>query len=219
MSYICLYASQQGLAAAGDSRLTMAPIPLHWDRARKVHSAPERRRVWACCGLTVFGGVNYAGVASRILRSGRGTLEEQLRQICRRVNPPLRVQRKLYHQDTTFSLLLGQFTTAGTKLIALDLNGKKETIRRWNGPGMLEAGWKRALRPPMPTPEQFQLETAQELAERARKRVVWVIAEDHRLARTRKRHIQTVGGPTAWVMLERQEGTQDAENTQRIYRL
>ena len=32
MSYICMLANENGIAAAGDSRLTLAPIPMHLNR-------------------------------------------------------------------------------------------------------------------------------------------------------------------------------------------
>lgn len=201
MSYICLLAGERGIAAAGDSRLTVSPVPLHWDRAKKVFCAPEQQRIWACCGLTMFGGVNYAALTGRIL-SGKGALDEQLQTICRRVNPALNVQRKLYRQANFFSLLLGQITREGIDLVTLDLDGKSVNLRHWNAPAILEAGWRAELRPPMPDPNQFRQESPQELANRARERVAWAIAKDHRLSKTEKRHTQTVGGSITWVILE-----------------
>ena len=58
MSYLCLLASECAMAVVGDSRLTLSPVPLHWDKARKIGCDQGQRCLWACCGLTVFGGVN-----------------------------------------------------------------------------------------------------------------------------------------------------------------
>ena len=109
MSYLCLLASECAMAVVGDSRLTLSPVPLHWDKARKIGCDQGQRCLWACCGLTVFGGVNYAKLAARIFH-GSGTLTEKAQALAKRVNPPLSVQRRLYRQTTTFSLLAGQWT-------------------------------------------------------------------------------------------------------------
>ena len=90
MSYLCLLASECAMAVVGDSRLTLSPVPLHWDKARKIGCDQGQRCLWACCGLTVFGGVNYAKLAARIFH-GSGTLTEKAQALAKRVNPPLSV--------------------------------------------------------------------------------------------------------------------------------
>lgn len=204
MSYLCLLASERAMAVVGDSRLTLSPVPLHWDRAQKIGCDPGQRCLWACCGLTVFGGVNYAKVTARIFQGG-GTLTEKAQAVAKRVNPPLHVQRMLYRQTTTFSLLAGQWTERGAELLTLDLDGKHTTLHHWPAPAFLEAGWEAALRPPMPDPEGFRQATSDQLARMGRERVATVIATDHRLSREQKKHIQTVGGPILWAALERPE--------------
>ena len=186
MSYLCLLASECAMAVVGDSRLTLSPVPLHWDKARKIGCDQGQRCLWACCGLTVFGGVNYAKLAKR-------------------VNPPLSIQRRLYRQTTTFSLLAGQWTEQGAELLTLDLDGKHTDLRRWPAPAFLEAGWEASLRPPMLSPDGYRQSNSADLARLGRERVASVIAADHRLAREQKKHIQTVGGPILWATLERPE--------------
>lgn len=204
MSYLCLLASERAMAVVGDSRLTLSPVPLHWDKARKIGCDQGQRCLWACCGLTVFGGVNYAKLAARIFH-GSGTLTEKAQALAKRVNPPLSVQRRLYRQTTTFSLLAGQWTEQGAELLTLDLDGKHTDLRRWPAPAFLEAGWEASLRPPMLSPEGYRQASSADLARLGRERVALVIAADHRLAREQKKHIQTVGGPILWATLERPE--------------
>ena len=112
MSYLCLLASECAMAVVGDSRLTLSPVPLHWDKARKIGCDQGQRCLWACCGLTVFGGVNYAKLAARIFH-GSGTLTETAQALAKRVNPPLSIQRRRYRQTTPFSRLAGQWTEQG----------------------------------------------------------------------------------------------------------
>lgn len=204
MSYLCLLASERAMAVVGDSRLTLSPVPLHWDKAKKIGWNPATQCLWACCGLTVFGGVNFAHLTTRIFQ-GTGSLEEKARRLTKRVNPPLKLQRKLYRQHTTFSLLAGQWTDRGAELMTLDLDGQHGNLRRWSAPAFLEAGWDAKLRPPMPNPATFRQATGEELARLGRERVASVIAADHRLARENRTHLQTVGGPILWAVLERPE--------------
>lgn len=204
MSYLCLLASERAMAVVGDSRLTLSPVPLHWDKARKIGCDQGQQCLWACCGLTVFGGVNYAKLAARIFH-GSGTLTEKAQALAKRVNPPLSVQRCLYRQTTTFSLLAGQWTEQGAELLTLDLDGKHTNLRRWPAPAFLEAGWEASLRPPMLNPDGYRQASSADLARLGRERVASVIATDHRLAREQKKHIQTVGGPILWATLERPE--------------
>lgn len=194
MSYLCLLASECAMAVVGDSRLTLSPVPLHWDKARKIGCDQGQRCLWACCGLTVFGGVNYAKLAARIFH-GSGTLTEKAQALAKRVNPPLSIQRRLYRQTTTFSLLAGQWTEQGAELLTLDLDGKHTDLRRWPAPAFLEAGWEASLRPPMLSPDEYRQSGSADLARLGRERVASVIAADHQLAREQKKHIQTVGGP------------------------
>lgn len=152
----------------------------------------------------MFGGVNYAKLAARIFH-GSGTLTEKAQALAKRVNPPLSVQRRLYRQTTTFSLLAGQWTEQGAELLTLDLDGKHTNLRRWPAPAFLEAGWEASLRPPMLSPDGYRQSNSADLARLGRERVASVIAADHRLAREQKKHIQTVGGPILWATLERPE--------------
>ena len=46
MSYLCLLASECAMAVVGDSRLTLSPVPLHWDKARKIGCDQGQRCLW-----------------------------------------------------------------------------------------------------------------------------------------------------------------------------
>ena len=149
MSYICILANENGIAAAGDSRLTLAPIPMHLDHTRKVFSAPEQGLVWACCGMMVWAGINYARWTSHIMRRP-WPLERKLEAVARRVGPMLRVCNRVLRRDTLFSLLVGVGTPGAVELVSLDLVNGKSRVRRWRAPAVSEAGWKGRLRPPLP---------------------------------------------------------------------
>ena len=180
------------------------PVPSAPALGQSPQDRQGQRCLWACCGLTVFGGVNYAKLAARIFH-GSGTLTEKAQALAKRVNPPLSIQRRLYRQTTTFSLLAGQWTEQGAELLTLDLDGKHTDLRRWPAPAFLEAGWEASLRPPMLRPDGYRQSNSADLARLGRERVASVIAADHRLAREQKKHIQTVGGPILWATLERPE--------------
>lgn len=104
MSYICIIANEKGAVAAGDSRLTLYPaqLNLHLDRTRKVFQDEKQGLVWACCGLTYFGGIHYFKAVERILRSESMTMGAKLNKITtlmeRATNPsPHQLLRKLLH--------------------------------------------------------------------------------------------------------------------------
>ena len=201
VSYLCMLASEQGIAAAGDSRLTLMPIPLHLDRSRKVFSAPEQHLVWACCGLTVWFGMNLAHITDRILRRP-GPLRPKLEEMVHRLNPILRMCQKTRRKDAVFSLLVGVTEPGQVYLLTLDLlNGTTHRLKRWDAPAMTEAGWRRALRPPMIPSEQLRGRPVEELAELARQRVRWAVERDHELSVKNPAHRQTVGGEVRWVVL------------------
>ena len=201
MSYLCMLASERGIAAAGDSRLTLMPIPLHLDRSRKVFAAPEQHLVWACCGLTVWFGQNLAHITDRVLRRP-GPLREKLAEVERRLNPILRMCRKMRRKDAIFTLLVGAVEGEEVFLLTLDLiNGTTRRLKRWDAPAMTEGGWRRALRPPLIPPGELRGKTPEELAELARRRVRWAVERDHELSVKNPAHRQTVGGKVRWVVL------------------
>ena len=186
MSYICMLANRRGIAAAGDSRLTFSHLPLHLDRSQKVFADPAQHLIWACCGLT-----------------GRRqwSLSKRLALVCRRVAPALRVQHRIQRQDALFTLLVGVAEPGNVQLMSLDLVNGEASLGRWPAPAMTEAGWKRALRPPMPDPNGFREEPLELLARRARARVQWAVARDRELHGKNPAHRQTVGGQVKWAVL------------------
>ena len=201
MSYICMLANESGIAAAGDSRLTLFPIPLHLDRSRKVFVAPERGLIWGCCGLTVWGGINCVHLTGHILRRP-WPLERKLEAIRRRVEPVLRMCHRIHRKDVRFTLLLGVAEPGQVRLYTLDLvNGNRHRLRQWNAPSITEGGWQSALRPPFPKPELFRYDTPEELVARARQRVQWAVERDHTLSETKPAHRPTVGGTVRSVLL------------------
>ena len=200
MSYICMLANRRGIAAAGDSRLTFSHRPLHLDRSQKVFADPAQHLIWACCGLTVWGGVNYIQLTSRILGRRQWSLSKRLALVCRRVAPALRVQHRIQRQDALFTLLVGVAEPGNVQLMSLDLVNGEASLGRWPAPAMTEAGWKRALRPPMPDPNGFREEPLELLARRARARVQWAVARDRELHGKNPAHRQTVGGQVKWAV-------------------
>lgn len=205
MSYICILANGRGIAAAGDSRMTFYPVPVHMDRSRKVDVAPDQHLIWACCGLAVFGGVNYAALTSRILRRSQWTLAQKLAAICRRVTPVLKMQHRVSGKDAFFTLLLGVADREGVQVMSLDVINGAATLQRWPAPAIIDAGWQRELRPPLLDPNLFRNDTMEDLARRAQERVKWAIARDQALHKARQTHPQTVGGPVRWAVLGRPE--------------
>lgn len=205
MSYICILANRMGIAAAGDSRVTFSPLPVHLDRGRKVGTAPDQHLIWACCGLTVFGGVNYAALTTRILQDQRKNLAEKLAAICRRVAPVLRTQHRVSRKEALFTLLLGVAEQEKVQVMSLDLINGEATLQRWFAPAIIDAGWKKELRPPLLDPAQFQEDSLAELAQRAQERVQWSIQRDQTLHQIQRGHPQTVGGPIRWAVLGKPE--------------
>lgn len=205
MSYICMLANRRGIVAAGDSRLTLTPIPIHLDRSQKVFIDSEQHLIWACCGLTVWGGVNYVRLTERIMRRRQWTLSKKLATVCRRVAPALRVQNRIQRGPALFTLLVGLAEPGGVQLMSLDLVNGAPTLGRWPAPAMVDAGWKRELRPPLLSPGVFREESLEELAQRARQRVQWAVDRDRALSARKPAHRQTVGGPIKWAVLGRPE--------------
>lgn len=201
MSYICMLANERGIAAAGDSRLTFAPIPLHLDRSQKVFTAPEQHLIWACCGLTVWGGVNYVQLTARIMSRRQWTLSKKLAEVCRRVAPALRDAAPGPADQGAVHAAGGGGGAGEGPGESLDLVNGEATLGRWPAPAMADAGWQRELRPPLLDPSLFRGESLEELAQQARQRVQWAVARDRELSEKQSAHRQTVGGPVRWAVL------------------
>ncbi|MCD8147535.1 MAG: hypothetical protein LUD84_09735 [Clostridiales bacterium] len=196
MSYICLIANQNGVAAAGDSRLTIQPeaLHLHLDRGRKVFSDQDQGLVWACCGLTIFGGVNYYRLTDHILRQKNRSLASRLNQISGVLSKATAAQHFLSRKPSVFTLLLGQVKDGAVAVHVLDIVSGEARRRVLTGPVMVQAGWDPSLRQSKPAVSEFENDTLGQLIDRVKKRSLWAIRKDSELARQDKKHSQTVGG-------------------------
>ncbi|MCC8074899.1 MAG: hypothetical protein LIO95_02955 [Clostridiales bacterium] len=196
MSYICLIANQNGVAAAGDSRLTIQPeaLHLHLDRGRKVFSDQDQGLVWACCGLTIFGGVNYYRLASHILRQKNRSLSSRLNQIAGVLSKATAAQHLLSRKPSVFTLLLGQVKDGEVTVHVLDVVSGEVRRKVLAGPAFVQAGWDPSLRQRKPSASEFEKDTLGQLIDRAKKRCLWAIRKDSELAQQDKKHSQTVGG-------------------------
>lgn len=213
MSYICLFASENGVAAAGDSRecFQSARRGLHRDWARKVFSDETQGLVWACCGLKRFRGVNSHRVAAKILRDRNASLADRLERIASAIGPLTEEYRLRYKGDGIFILLVGRMAD-GKRLHIVNekpdvrslciVNGKA-TVRRHSVPALLEGGWHRSMYPPHPGEAAFAREGPEQLSRRAARRVEEVIALDHARRSRDRNWIQTVGGSVRCVYTKR----------------
>ncbi len=196
MSYICLIANQNGVAAAGDSRLTFQPqaLHLHLDRGRKVYSDQNQGLVWACCGLTIFGGVNYCWLTDRILRQTNRSLASRLNQISGALSKATAAQHLISRKPSVFTLLLGQVKDGGVTVYVLDVVSGEARRKVLSGPVFVQAGWNPNLRQRKPAVSEFEKDTQGQLIDRVKKRCLWAIHKDGELAAQDKKYSQTVGG-------------------------
>lgn len=205
MSYICLFANENGISAAGDSRIALQPVGLglHFDRGRKVFSDEAQGMVWACCGLVAFGGIHYPTVAAQILRDTDHSLAWKLERIAAIAGPATKLNRRLYRKDCSFILLVGRMAEGKPDVRSLSVVNGEATVQRHNAPVLLEGGWRRRLYPSCPSAEAFAGERVEKLNQRAVRRVREVIALDHARHLEERRWPQTVGGSVCCVYTER----------------
>lgn len=206
MSYICLFANENGVSVAGDSRITLQQprkLGLHFG-GRKVFSDPQQNLVWCCCGLVSFGGIHYPSAAARILRNPDRSLATALERIGGLVGPATRANSRLYRTDCSFHLLVGRVTDGKVDVRRLDALNGEVTIRRFDSPVLLEAGWRKRLYPEAPQPGQLAGDTIEQLNRRAVQRVRTVIAADKAKHEADKDWVQTVGGNVRCAYVERE---------------
>ncbi|MCD7886026.1 MAG: hypothetical protein LUG44_00155 [Clostridiales bacterium] len=203
MSYICLIANQNGIAAAGDSRLTFQPeaLRLHLDRGRKVFSDQDQGLVWACCGLTIFGGVNYCWLSEHILRQKNRSLSSRLNQITGALRRATAAQHRVSRKNSTFTLLLGQVRDGGAVVHVLDVVNGEATHKVLDGPVLVHAGWSASLRQSKPAVSDYANDSLGQLIDLVKKRCLWAIHKDSTLAQQDRKHRQTVGGSVRFVFL------------------
>lgn len=196
MSYICLIANRNGAALSGDSRLTLEPrfLHIHTDRTQKVFSDPKTRMAWACCGLTLYLGVNYFKLTSRILRQSHRSLSSRLSQISAILSKATRLQHFVSRKDSVFVLLLAVMTDNGVQVQKLSVVNGKAKLTRHAAPVFLQAGWVPALHQKAPVLAEYENETLDQLIARARERCVWAMKRDRHLSEENRKHQQTIGG-------------------------
>ncbi|MCD8086641.1 MAG: hypothetical protein LUF28_10100 [Clostridiales bacterium] len=216
MSYICLFANENGVSVAGDSRITLQPgkLGLHFG-GRKVFSDPQQNTVWCCCGLVTFGGVHYPSAAARMLRNPDRSLATALERIGGMVGPATRANSRLYRTDCSFHLLVGRVTDGKVDVRRLEALNGEVTIQRLDGPVLLEAGWRKRLYPEAPRPEQFAGDSLEQLNRRAVKRVQAVSAIDKAKHEADRNWVQTVGGNVRCASVPAIPGEAAACSTQR----
>lgn len=192
MSYICLIANSKGIAAAGDSRLTVTPkaLNLHIDRTRKVFQDEKQGLVWACCGLTFFGGIHYFRVVESTLRSEL-SMGAKLNRITKLMEHATRVHHLVSFGESSFTLLLSRMVDGEPESLILKVvNGKaeKEIVR---GAVAIEDGSGRAGA--LPFAEEVEKASVEQVVEMARSRAM-TAARNSAAAYKADKKPQTVGG-------------------------
>lgn len=199
MSYICIIANEKGAVAAGDSRLTLYPaqLNLHLDRTRKVFQDEKQGLVWACCGLTYFGGIHYFKAVERILRSESMTMGAKLNKITTLMERATKVHHLISFSESSFTLLLSSVKTGETMILKV-VNGvaEKETI---TGPVAIEDGSGAAGA--LPAVAEVAEAAMEELVKMARGRAM-TAAKNAAEGYKNEGKPQTVGGNTRVVYLE-----------------
>lgn len=204
MSYLCLLANENGIALAGDSRVSIQPVRLgiHFS-GRKVFAEPEKRMVWGCCGLVAFGGIYFPALARRTLRTPGQSLITDLRQLGDALAPATRWYQRLYRRDGVFLLLVGRMTEQGADVRRLRVKNGEATVEHFSAPVLLEAGWEPSRYPARPAAESFAGQSVMQLNKTASRRVQQVIALDRELHGENPDWAQTVGGYVRCVYEER----------------
>jgi hypothetical protein len=204
MSYICLLANEAGISVAGDSRITLQPVGLGLHiSGKKVFSDEKQQLVWGCCGLVAFGGVHYPTVAAQLLRDPNPSLATALERIAGLTSAATKANRRLYGQDSTFTLLVGRIWEGQVDVRSLTVCNGEVRIRRYDTPVQLEAGWYPSRYPRRLPSEQVAEATVEKLNRMAVERVRAVIAADSRLHQEDGAWKQTVGGNVRAAFVER----------------
>lgn len=199
MSYICLIANEHGVAAAGDSRLTLYPerLGVHFDTARKVFAAEDQGLVWACCGITIFGGVNYIRRAERILRADCKSMGAKLDKITEMMRRVTRLHHAISRRESAFTLLLSEQKRGAVTVLEI-VNGRVRR-REWTEPVAVEGGF--VPEEALPTQEAVAAMSLEQLVNTARIRTMNAEKQAAKWAKSDKKRVQTVGGPVRVVYL------------------
>ena len=199
MSYICLIANENGMAAAGDSRLTMHPkwLKLHFDAARKVFVDEKQGLIWACCGITVFGGVNYFHMIERVLRSDCRSMGAKLRKITDTMKRVTLMHHTITRKESAFTLLLTEKQRQTVTVLEI-VNGRA-CRREFKWPAVVEGGF--SLAEPLPNREDVGNLSLEQLIQTVRQRTMDAVKQSAAQAKEQKQ-VATVGGQVRVVYLE-----------------
>jgi hypothetical protein len=207
MSYICMIANKNGVAVSGDSRLTLEPhfLRLHFDRLQKVYSDASQGMVWACCGLTIYLGINYFSITKRILRQSHRSLASRLNEISSILSKATKLQNFVTRRNAMFTLLLACEEKDGFQIYRMDVYNGKTTMKKCQSPVLLQGGWNPSLYQNAPSPAEFAEESLEQLMDRAKKRCMWAMKRDKHLYEENHKHTQTVGGNVRLAYLSKAE--------------
>lgn len=202
MSYICLIANEKGAAAAGDSRLTIYPdfLRLHIDKTKKAFADEAQGLVWACCGLTVYAGMNFFRMTERTLRDPHRSMAAKLNHIETVMKRATRSCHFLTRQRSTFTLLLCEQTADGPLTTVLNVMDGRVQKRQIEGPVAVEGGWRPAES--MPGADHWKDASVEQMVVYARRRTMDAVKLSAEGAKENKKQRQTVGGNVRVVYLE-----------------
>lgn len=196
MSYICLAANRNGVAVSGDSRLTMEPkmLRLHTDRVQKVFSDPNQGMVWACCGLTLYLGINFFRRTEHILRQSHRSLGSRLGQISTLLCRATKLQHMVTRRTSTFTLLVGCVVNGEVQVHRLDVTNGEAAMKKYPAPVFLQAGWIPTLHQQRPAMSDIAGLSLDQLVTLTRQRCMWAMRRDKQLSQENRKHLQTIGG-------------------------
>lgn len=202
MSYICLIANEKGAVAAGDSRLTIYPnfLHLHVDKTKKVFADQEQGLVWACCGLTVYAGINYFRLVERTLRDPHRSMAAKLNRIETVMKRATRSCHLLTRQRSTFTLLLCERSENDPLVTVLDIMDGRVQKRQLKGAVAVEGGCRPSE--PMPQGDSWKDASVEQMVVYARRRTMEAVKLSAEGAKENKKQRQTVGGNVRVVYLE-----------------
>lgn len=202
MSYICLIANSKGIAASGDSRITMSPkaLNLHFDKTRKVFQDEKQGLIWACCGLTIFGGVNYFRVVEKTLRTEGMSMGAKLNRITTMMKRATKAHHLLSRGESAFTLLMGSTKGGETEVTVLKVvngNAHQKTV---TGPYAVEDG--SVSMGALPAVEELEKATLENILEMARSRAMRAVKRSAEEAKKDRKTKQTVGGNVRVVYMQ-----------------
>ncbi len=205
MSYICLIANSRVIAASGDSRITMSAkvLNLHFDNTRKVFQDEEQGLIWACCGLTRFGGVNYFRAVEKIMRTESMTMGAKWNRITTMMKRATMAHHLLTRGESVFTLLMGCVVEGAPEVTVLKVvNGvaKRKTTK---GSCAVESG--SVSGGALPAGEELEKARLEDVLEMVRNRAMDAVKRSAQEAKEDRKRQQTVGGNVRVVYMQVQD--------------